>query len=223
LNLQDYDALFIEKLDLLLTIRDNEIVNWSGKFRPALRNQAIYPRPLQPELPIWLGVGGTPQSFARAGMLGLPLMVAIIGGETHRFRPLIDLYREAGARAGHAPEKLKVGLHSLGYVSHTTEDALNEYYPGYAETFTRIGKERGWPPVTRPHFDAQNGKRGALLVGNPQEIAEKILRHSEALGGISRFTFQMDNAALSHAKLLQSIELIGTQVAPLVRESLGGS
>lgn len=217
LNLQDYDALFIEKLDLLLKIRDNETVNWSGKFRPALRNQAIYPRPLQPELPIWLGVGGTPQSFARAGMLGLPLMVAIIGGETHRFRPLIDLYREAGARAGHAPEKLKVGLHSLGYVAPTTEEALNDYYPGYAETFTRIGKERGWPPVTRTHFDAQNGKRGALLVGNPQEIAEKILRHSEALGGISRFTFQMDNAALPHAKLLQSIELIGTQVAPLVR------
>lgn len=221
LNLQDYDALFIEKLDLLLQIRDNEIVNWSGKFRPALRNQAIYPRPLQPELPIWLGVGGTPQSFARAGMLGLPLMVAIIGGETHRFRPLIDLYREAGARAGHAPEKLKVGLHSLGYVAPTKEEALNDYYPGYAETFTRIGKERGWPPVTRTHFDAQNGKRGALLVGGPQEIAEKILRHSEALGGIGRFTFQMDNAALPHAKLLQSIELIGTQVAPLVRKTLG--
>lgn len=221
LNLQDYDALFIEKLDLLLQIRDNEIVNWSGKFRPALRNQAIYPRPLQPELPIWLGVGGTPQSFARAGMLGLPLMVAVIGGETHRFCPLIDLYREAGARAGHAPEKLKVGLHSLGYVAPTTEEALNDYYPGYAETFTRIGKERGWQPVTRTHFDAQNGKRGALLVGNPQEIAEKILRHSEALGGISRFTFQMDNAALPHAKLLQSIELIGTQVAPLVRKTLG--
>ena len=220
LNLQDYDALFIEKLDLLLQIRDNEIVNWSGKFRPALRNQAIYPRPLQSELPIWLGVGGTPQSFARAGMLGLPLMVAIIGGETHRFRPLIDLYREAGARAGHAPEKLKVGLHSLGYVAPTTEEALDDYYPGYAETFTRIGKERGWPPVTRPHFDAQNGKRGALLVGNPQEIAEKILRHSEALGGISRFTFQMDNAALPHDKLLRSIELIGTQVAPLVRAGL---
>lgn len=220
LNLQDYDALFIEKLDLLLQIRDNETVNWSGKFRPALRNQAIYPRPLQQELPIWLGVGGTPQSFARAGMLGLPLMVAIIGGETHRFRPLIDLYREAGARAGHAPEKLKVGLHSLGYVAPTKEEALNDYYPGYAETFTRIGKERGWPPVTRTHFDAQNGKRGALLVGNPQEIAEKILRHSEALGGISRFTFQMDNAALPHTKLLRSIELIGTQVAPLVRAGL---
>ncbi len=221
LNLQDYDALFAEKLDLLLNIRDNEVVNWSGKFRPALNNQAIYPRPLQEKLPIWLGVGGTPQSFARAGMLGLPLMVAVIGGETHRFRPLIDLYRAAGKQAGHAPEKLKVGLHSLGYVAPTKAEALADYYPGYAETFTRIGKERGWQPVTRAHFDAQNGKLGALLVGSPQEIAEKILRHSEALGGISRFTFQMDNAALPHDKLLRSIELIGTEVAPLVREALG--
>lgn len=217
LNLQDYDDLFIEKLDLLLTIRDNEIVNWSGKFRPTLHNQAIYPRPLQAQLPVWLGVGGTPQSFVRAGRLGLPLMVAVIGGETHRFRPLIDLYREAGNRAGHAPEKLKVGLHSLGYVAPTKEQAVADYYPGYAETFTRIGKERGWQPVTRVHFDAQNDARGALLVGSPQEVAEKIVRHSEALGGISRFTFQMDNAALPHAKLLQSIELIGREVAPLVR------
>lgn len=217
LNLQDYDELFSEKLNLLLKIRDNEIVNWSGKFRPALRNQAIYPRPLQKELPIWLGVGGTPESFIRAGMLGLPLMVAIIGGETHRFRPLIDLYREAGKRAGHAPEKLKVGLHSLGYVANTREEAMDDYYPGYAETFTRIGKERGWPPVTRQRFDSQTGPLGALLVGSADEIAERILRHSEALGGISRINFQMDNAGLSHEKLLQSIDLIGSKVAPIVR------
>ena len=143
-------------------------------------------------------------------------MVAVIGGETHRFRPLIDLYKEAGKNAGYAPEQLKVGLHSLGYVANTKDEAVNDYFPGYAETFTRIGKERGWPPVTRPHFDAQTGPRGALLVGGPEEIAEKILRHSEALGGISRFSFQMDNAGLSHQKLLQSIELIGTKVAPLV-------
>lgn len=217
LNLQDYDELFSEKLNLLLKIRDNEIISWSGKFRPALNQQAIYPRPLQTEFPIWLGVGGTPESFVRAGMLGLPLMVAIIGGETHRFRPLIDLYRQAGKQAGHAPEKLKVGLHSLGYVGHTTEEALNDYYPGYAETFTRIGKERGWPPVTRQRFESQTGPLGALLVGSADEIAERILRHSEALGGISRLTFQMDNADLSHEKLLQSIELIGKKVAPLVR------
>ena len=217
LNLQDYDELFSEKLNLLLKIRDNEIVNWSGKFRPALRDQAIYPRPLQKEIPIWLGVGGTPESFIRAGMLGLPLMVAIIGGETHRFRPLIDLYREAGKRAGHAPEKLKVGLHSLGYVADTREEAINEYYPGYAETFTRIGKERGWPAVTRQRFEAQTGPLGALLVGSADEIAERIVRHSEALGGISRINFQMDNAGLSHEKLLQAIELIGKKVAPILK------
>lgn len=216
LNLQDYDALFSEKLELLLTIRDNEVVNWSGKFRPALRNQAIYPRPVQNPLPIWVGVGGTPESFIRAGLLGLPLMVAVIGGETHRFRPLIDLYRQAGKQAGHSPEQLQVGLHSLGYVASTTEEAVADYYPGYAETFTRIGKERGWPPVTRARFDDQNGPWGALLVGGPEEVAEKIRRHSHALGGISRLTFQMDNAALPQEKLLKSIELIGTQVAPLV-------
>jgi probable LLM family oxidoreductase len=215
-RLQDYDEVFAEKLELLLQIRDNETVTWSGKFRPALKEQAIYPRPLQDPLPVWLGVGGTPASFVRAGTLGLPLMVAIIGGETHRFRPLIDLYREAGRRAGHAPEDLKVGLHSLGYVANTSKEAVEEFYPGYAETFTRIGKERGWPPVTKSHFDAQNGPRGALLVGSPEEVAEKILRHSEALGGIDRFTFQMDNAALTNEKLLHSISLIGQKVIPLV-------
>jgi len=219
-NLHDYDALFAEKLALLLTIRDNEVVNWSGKFRPALKNQAIYPRPLQEKLPVWIGVGGTPESFIRAGALGLPLMVAVIGGETHRFKPLVDLYRRAGKEAGHSPEKLTVGLHSLGYVADTTEQAVNEYYPGYAETFTRIGKERGWPPVTRAGFDAQRSTLGAYLVGNPKEVAEKIIRHSEALGGISRLTFQMDNAGLSHQQLLKSIELIGNEVIPMVKEKI---
>lgn len=217
-NIHDYDELFTEKLNLLLNIRDNEIVNWKGNFRPELRNQAIYPRPIQNPFPIWLGVGGTPESFVRAGALGLPLMVAVIGGETHRFRPLIDLYREAGKRAGFGPNQLKVGLHSLGYVAETSEEAIADYYPGYAETFTRIGKERGWPPVSRSRFDAQNGPLGALLVGNPEEVAEKILRHSESLGGITRFSFQMDNAALPHSKLLKSIELIGTKVSPLVNK-----
>ncbi len=216
LNLQDYDELFAEKLDLLLNIRKNEVVNWSGKFRPALKNQSVYPRPIQNPLPIWLGVGGTPESFIRAGMLGLPLMVAIIGGDTHRFRPLVDLYRQAGKQAGHAPEKLKVGLHSLGYVAKTTEEAIADYYPGYAEMFTRIGKERGWPPVTRAGFDSQRGPLGAFLVGSAEEVAEKIIRHSEALGGISRLSFQMDNAGLSHKKLMQAIQLIGDTVRPLV-------
>ena len=217
-DIHDYDELFTEKLNLLLNIRDNEIVNWKGNFRPELRNQAIYPRPIQNPFPVWLGVGGTPESFIRAGAMGLPLMVAVIGGETHRFRPLIDLYREAGKRAGFSPDQLKVGLHSLGYVANTSEEAIADYYPGYAETFTRIGKERGWPPVSRSRFDAQNGPLGALLVGNPEEVAEKILRHSESLGGISRFSFQMDNAALPHSKLLKSIELIGTKVSPLVNK-----
>ena len=219
-NLNDYDELFTEKLDLLLQIKQKEVISWSGKYRAPLHEQAIYPRPFQDDMPIWLGVGGTPASFACAGTHGMPLMVAVIGGETHRFRPLIDLYREAGKRAGHMPEKLKVGLHSLGYVSQTTEKAIQEYYPGYAKTFTRIGKERGWPPVTFDRFAAQNGPTGAYLVGNPQEIAEKILRHSAALGGISRFTFQMDNADLSHEQLLNSITLIGKEVAPLVRKAL---
>lgn len=216
LNLHHYDELFAEKLDLLLKIKDSETITWSGKFRPALNSQAIYPRPLQDDIPIWLGVGGTPQSFVRAGVLGLPLMVAIIGGDTHRFRPLVDLYREAGRKAGHAPEKLKVGLHSLGYVAEDLETAVEEYFPGYAEMFTRIGKERGWPPVTKAHFNSQIGPLGSMLVGSPTEVAAKILRHSESLGGISRVTFQMDNAGLSHEKLLKAIELIGTKLSPLV-------
>jgi probable LLM family oxidoreductase len=219
LNLNDYDALFVENLNLFLQIRDNEVVNWSGKFRPALKNQAIYPRPIQEKIPVWLGVGGTPESFARAGSMGLPLMVAVIGGETHRFRPLIDLYRKSGEKAGFTPDQLKVGLHSLGYVAETTEKAKEEYYPGYAEMFTKIGKERGWPPVTRPHFESQAGYLGAFLVGSAEEVADKILRHSQALGGISRLTFQMDNAGLSHTQLLNAIELIGTKVSPIVNKA----
>ena len=217
LNLDDYDELFAEKLDLLLKIRDNEVVNWSGKFRPALRNQPVYPRPLQNPLPIWLGVGGTPESFVRAGILGLPLMVAIIGGETHRFAPLVDLYREAGARAGHSPEKLKVGMHAFGYVAETTEQAVEEFFPRLvAATSQGVAKERGWPPMTRARFDAQAGPLGAYMIGGPEEVAEKIKRHSEALGGLSRVTFQMDIANLPHDKLVKSIELIGSRVKPLV-------
>ena len=217
LDFNDYDELFAEKLDLLLQLRAEERITWSGKFRPALNNQAVYPRPLQAEIPIWLGVGGTPESFVRAGLLGLPLMVAVIGGETHRFRRAVELYRAAGAQAGHAPEKLKVGLHSLGYVAPSREEAINDYFPGYAETFTRIGRERGWPPVSRERFDAQNGPTGALLVGDPDEVGEKILRHAEALGGIDRLTFQMDNAKLPREKLLRSIELIGERIKPALK------
>ncbi|WP_210521870.1 LLM class flavin-dependent oxidoreductase [Hymenobacter terricola] len=216
-DLDDYDELFAEKLGLLLQVRDTEKVRWSGRFRPALTGQGVYPRPVQSQLPIWLGVGGTPESFVRAGTLGLPLMVAIIGGDTHRFRPLVDLYREAGRRAGHAPAQLKVGLHSLGYVADTTEEAREGFYPGYARTFSARARERGGLPVTRPQFDAQAGPLGALLVGNPEEVAAKIRRHGEALGGISRVTFQMDVATLPHADILHAVELLGTRVAPLLR------
>ena len=218
LDLEDYDSLFAENLDLLLKIREHEHVTWSGKHRPPLTGQGVYPRPVQNPLPIWLGVGGTPQSFVRAGMLGLPLMVAIIGGETRRFRPLIDLYREAGARAGHPPDRLKVGVHSLGYVAETTREAADDYFPGYARAIASVAKERGWPPVTRAGFDAQLSPQGALLIGNPHEVVEKILRHSDALGGISRITFQMNASSLPHAKLMRAIEAIGTHVVPALRE-----
>src|SRR6476469_6960082 len=151
LDLEDYDSLFAEKLELLLKIRDNTYVHWSGKHRAPLTGQGVYPRPLQNPLPVWLGVGGSPGSFIRAGTLGLPLMVAIIGGEPHRFRPLIDRYRWTGLRAGHSPEQLKVGVHSLGYVADSSTTAEDEFFPGYARSFTEIGRERGWPPTTRAH------------------------------------------------------------------------
>jgi probable LLM family oxidoreductase len=216
-DLNDYDALFAEKLDLLLTLRDNEHVEWSGEFRPPLTGQGVYPRPVQDPLPIWLGVGGTPTSFARAGALGLPLMVAIIGGEPRRFRPLVDLYREAGRRAGFSPEQLTVGVHALGYVAPSADEAIEDFAPGYIEGMTRAGKERGWGQVSRAHFDAQVGRAGALIVGGPDEVVEKIQHYDDALGGISRLTFQMDLAALPQAKLLRAIELIGSRIAPALR------
>src|SRR5215210_2943069 len=222
LRLEDYDSLFAEKLELLLKIRDSEHVHWSGEYRPPLTGQGVYPRPLQKPLPIWVGVGGTPQSFIRAGLLGLPLMVAIIGGETRHFRPLIDLYRETGRRAGHSPDQLKVGIHSLGYVAETSQEAVDDFFPGYARTFTDIGKERGWRAVTRAGFDAQRGPQGAIIIGDPDEVVDKIVRHSKALGGISRITFMMNAASLPHVKLMQAIELIGARVAPALREELGG-
>ena len=218
-SLDDYDALFAEKLDLLLKVRGNEHVRWSGRFRPALTGQGVYPRPVQNPLPIWLGVGGTPASFARAGALGLPLMVAIIGGLPRRFRPLIDVYRQTGERAGFSPDQLKVGVHALGYVAETTEEAADTFFPGYARAFTDVGKERGWPPVTRAGFDAQRGPQGALIIGNPDEVVAKIHHYNDALGGISRITFQMNAASLPHAKLIKAIEMLGTSVAPLVRDT----
>jgi probable LLM family oxidoreductase len=217
LKLEDYDDLFVEKLDLLLTIRESTQVRWKGRHRAALTGQGIFPRPVQQRLPIWLGVGGTPASFARAGALGLPLMIAIIGGEPHRFRPLIDLYREAGSRAGFEPDNLKVGLHQMGYIGETEKSAADDFFPGHARMMTHIGKERGWPPATRGQFDATRGPTGAYLIGSPDQVVEKIIRQNEALGGIARVTFQMTNVGLSHDKMLRSIELLGTKVAPKVR------
>src|SRR6476646_484121 len=223
LRLEDYDSLFAEKLELLLKIRASTQVHWSGKHRAALTGQAIYPRPLQDKLPIWIGVGGTPESFVLSGQLGLPLMVAIIGGETRSFKPLIDLYRESGRQAGYSANQLKVGIHSLGYVAESTRQAANDFYPGYARTMTEIGKERGWPKMIRGHFDAQLGPQGALIIGDPDEVTQKIIRHSKSLGGISRITFMMNPASLPHEKLMRATELIGTHVAPALREALDGN
>lgn len=217
LALEDYDSLFSEKLDLLLAIRAIPEVRWSGKHRAALTGQGVYPRPVQASLPIWLGVGGTPESFIRGGVLGLPLMIAIIGGDPARFRPLVDLYREAGRKAGHAPEQLTVGVHAIGYVAETQEQAVADLAPGYLRTINEIGKERGWPPITMAHFEAGVSPHGAFLVGDPDYVMRKIASYDEKLGGISRITFQMSAASLPHDRLLESIRLIGSKVVPHLR------
>jgi probable LLM family oxidoreductase len=220
LELGDYDELFAEKLDLLLKIRANERVTWSGRHRAPLTGQGVYPRPVQDPLPIWLGVGGTPGSFVRAGELGLPLMVAIIGGEPRQFRPLVDLYREAGRLAGHPAEKLRVGVHAIGFAGRTTQEAADDFYPGFAQTFTKIGKERGWRATTRAQFDATRGPTGAYLIGDAQTVAEKIIHYNKVLGGLSRITFQMSVAAMAHDKMARSIEILGRDVLPIVSKAL---
>jgi probable LLM family oxidoreductase len=216
LSLSDYDELFAEKLDLLLRIRESEHVTWSGNHRPPLTGQGIYPRPLQDPLPIWVGVGGTPESFARAGLLGLPLMVAIIGGEPRQFAPLIDLYRRAGAHAGHPPEKLQVGLHVFGFVAESTQAAADTIYPGWHEMFTKVSRERGFAAPSRAQFDATSGPDGAFFMGAPEAVAEKLVRIAGQLGGVDRVAIQMTNPRLAHADLLRGIELLGTEVAPRV-------
>jgi alkanesulfonate monooxygenase SsuD/methylene tetrahydromethanopterin reductase-like flavin-dependent oxidoreductase (luciferase family) len=216
LDLADYDSLFEEKLDLLLRLRESERVTWSGRHRPALTGQGVYPRPLQDPLPIWVGVGGTPESFARAGLLGLPLMVAIIGGEPRAFAPLVDLYRRAGAHAGHPPEALRVGLHVFGFVAGSTQEAADTIYPGWHEMFTKVSAERGFAPPTRARFDATSGPDGAFFMGDPGSVAAKLARVSEQLGGVERVSIQMTNPRLAHADLLRGIELLGTEVAPRV-------
>lgn len=216
LDLADYDELFAEKLDLLLELRASTHVTWSGRHRPALTGQGVFPRPVQDPLPIWVGVGGTPQSFVRAGLLGLPLMVAIIGGEPRQFAPLIELYRRAGAQAGHAPEKLQVGLHVFGYVGESRQAAADIVYPGWHQMFTTAARERGFRPPNRPQFDATSGPDGAFFMGSPDEIVEKLGRISGQLGGVDRVSLQMTNMKMSHTDLLRGIELLGTEVAPRV-------
>ena len=220
LQMEDYDSLFAEKLDLLLKLRETTHVQWSGRHRPALTGQGVYPRPYQETLPVWVGVGGTPQSFVRAGLLGLPLMVAIIGGEFRRFRPLVDLYREAGERAGHPPERLKVGLHAIGFVGATTQESKDAYFPGWQHAFSVIGRERGWSPPTRSQFEAMCGTHGAFLIGDPPSVAAKMLAANDVLGGVSRITFQMSAASLEHSAMTRAIERLGTEVAPVVRRTL---
>ncbi len=216
-RLEDYDALFAEKLDLLLKLRATNPITWQGKFRPALNNVGVYPRPVQQLMPVWLGVGGTPASFVRAGVAGLPLMVAIIGGETYRFRPLIDTYRRAYERAGHDPAGMKVGVHLLGHVAETDDEAADQFFPGYAAEFTKIGRERGWPAVTRAHFDQLRSRKGALMVGSPQVVAAKLIEASADLGGLARIQMQMSVAGLNHDEMLTAIRLLGSDVAPAVR------
>ncbi len=215
-ELDDYDALFAEKLELLLKLREGERVTWSGRHRAPLRDLAVYPRPLQDPLPVWIAVGGTPQSVARAGALGLPLALAIIGGAPERFAPLVQLYRDSARRAGHDPERLPVGINSHGYLADDSRRAADEFYPSYAEVMTRIGRERGWPPTTRAHFEAQRTLRGALAVGTPEEVTEKILFQHEVFGH-RRFLLQLGLGTLPHDRVMRAIELLGTEVAPAVR------
>jgi len=218
-DLDDYDTLFAEHLDLLLALRDGERVTWSGAHRPALDDAGVYPRPLQDPLPVWIAVGGTPQSVVRAGVLGLPLAVAIIGGAPERFAPLVDLYRDAARQAGRDPAALPVGINSHGFVAPTSQDAADRYFPAYAAMMTRIGRERGWPAMTRAQFDALREPRGALVVGSPQEVTEKILLQQEIFGH-QRFLAQLSVGDLAHRDVLRAIELLGAEVAPAVREEV---
>jgi probable LLM family oxidoreductase len=222
-DLADYDELFEEKLNLLLKIREQTHVKWSGKHRAPLTGQGVYPRPVQNPLPIRVGVGGTPQSFLRAGRLGLPLIVAIIGGEPWRFRPMIDAYRRAAAQAGHDPSKLEVGIHTFGFLADTTEAAKDAFIPAYLQTMNKIGRERGWSPMSRAHCEQLTLPRGALLLGTPREVADKILHVSEALGGIKRVTIQLNPSNVSDALVRHAIQLMGTELKPAVNASMAAA
>jgi probable LLM family oxidoreductase len=216
-DLDDYDELFAEKLDLLLRLREEEIVTWEGAHRPGLENAGVYPRPVQDRLPVWLAVGGTPNSVVRAGSLGLPMALAIIGGAPERFVPLVELYRRAAGEGGH--EGLPLGINSHTYVADSSERAADEFFPAYAGMMTRIGRERGWTPMTRAQFDQLRAPRGALVVGSPEQAIEKILFQHD-LFGHTRFLAQTSVGHLPHAQAMRSIELLGTVVAPAVRDEV---
>ncbi len=219
-DLRDYDELFAEKLELLLRLRESEQVTWSGQHRPPLDGRGVYPRPVQDPLPVWVAVGGAPESVVRAATLGLPMALAIIGGEPARFAPFVALYREAARRAGHDPARLPVGINSIGYVADTSRRAGDEFFPSYAMMMNRIGRERGWSAMSRAQFDAARSPRGALVVGSPQEVSERILAQHEIFGH-RRFLVQMSVGAMSHRDILRAIELLGTEVAPVVRRVTG--
>jgi probable LLM family oxidoreductase len=221
-DLDDYDELFAEKLDLLLEVRKDERVTWSGRHRAALQDAAVHPRPLQDPLPVWIAVGGTPQSIVRAGVLGLPLALAIIGGAPERFKPLVELYRQAAAEAGHDAAALPVAINSHAYIAETSQQAADEFFPSYAMMMSRLGRERGWPAMTREQFDQLRSLRGALAVGSPQEVVEKILFQHEIFGH-QRFLAQLSVGTMPHAQVMRAIELFGTEVAPAVRRELSAS
>jgi len=218
-DLVDYDELFAEKLDLLLRLRASERVMWAGRHRAPLEDVGVYPRPVQDPLPVWIAVGGTPQSVVRAAMLGLPLAIAIIGGQPENFVPLARLYREAAREAGHDAASLALSINSHTYVAETSQRAGDEYFPTYAAMMNKIGRERGWPPMRRGQFEGGRSPRGALLVGSPEEVVEKILYEHE-LFGHDRFMAQISVGALPHEKVMRAIELFGTEVAPAVRKEL---
>lgn len=218
--LEDYDELFAEKLDLLLEIRDHERVTWTGRFRAPIPGLGVYPRPERP-LPIRVAVGGTPQSIVRAASRGLPVALAIIGGSPERFRVLADLHRRTLVEAGYDPAEAPLSVHAHGYVADTVEQAAEEFYPSYAAAMTRIGRERGWGPMTRQQFDAMRSPDGSLVLGDPETVAAKILRWKAVLG-VTRFELHVSVGTLPHDKVLRSIELLGNEVAPVVRDGTGG-
>jgi probable LLM family oxidoreductase len=218
-DLDDYDELFDEKLRLLLELREQEHVTWEGEHRPALRGQGVYPRPVQNPLPIWVAVGGTPQSVVRAATLGLPMALAIIGGSPERFKPFVDLYRATAAKSGRDPATLPVSINSHAFIAEDSREAADIFFPPYAEVMSRIGRERGWPPPTRAQFETSRSPRGALFVGNPEEVIEKILFQHE-LFHHDRFMAQLTVGTMPHEKVMKAIELLGTRVAPVVRKEL---